>query len=194
MNEGETKVKEKNDLVILFSGGADSRLMLELALSNERIPLCILVDYGQGHIEELKFAKKQLEKKDVDYIEVKLPIEVNSGLTGDLERASYPGVHTMHVPGRNLIFISSAASIAESRGIDTVWYGPDWSDRLNNFPDCYQEWVVKVNSVLNINGSIPIKLEAPLLGMSKEFILSTLEKVFNVDIEKELFSGYGHLD
>ena len=91
------------------------------------------------------------------------------------------------------MFISLAASIAESKNINRIWLGADFSDRLNNFPDCYQEWVYRVNDVLNINGSIPINLEAPLLGMNKELILSSLENNYNVDIEKEIFSGYGDL-
>ena len=41
------------DLVILFSGGADSVLMLEMALELEMSPFCVLIDYEQLHIEEL---------------------------------------------------------------------------------------------------------------------------------------------
>lgn len=184
-------MSEKYDLVILFSGGSDSRLMLEIALSNGMNPYCILIDYGQAHKEELKFAKKQLEKRSIKYGVYDINIPVDSGLTGNLNQATYEGVHTHHVPGRNLIFLSLAASIAEAMGISKIWYGPDFSDRENLFPDCYQEWVVKVREVLNINGSIPLELEAPLLGMTKELILSTLRTTYGVDVEKELYSGYG---
>jgi len=97
----------------------------------------------------------------------------------------------MHVPSRNLMFISIAASIAEDKGIGTIWYGANWDDYLNEFPDCKQEWVGRVNKVLEINGPRPIKLEAPLLGLSKEDILRLLDS-FGVS-ETDLFSGYGDL-
>lgn len=185
-------MKNEYDLVILFSGGADSRLMLELALVNNMKPLCILIGYGQIHGQELEFAQKQLNSISVDYKEVSITLPVVSGLTGGGESGTFEGVHEMFVPSRNLIFIGIAASIAESRGINKIWYGPDYDDYINRFPDCYQEWVGKVNEVLKINGHMEVNLEAPLLGMTKEFILDTLENVFNVNLS-ELFSGYGDL-
>jgi 7-cyano-7-deazaguanine synthase in queuosine biosynthesis len=89
------------------------------------------------------------------------------------------------------MFVGIAASIAESKEIDTVWYGADWSDYINEFPDCKQEWFGRLNKVLEINGSAEIKLEAPLSGLSKENILCLLESA-GVDLNK-IFSGYGDL-
>ena len=51
------------DLVILYSGGADSRLMLSWALQLGRHPYCVLIDYQQKHIKELSYAVEQLEKR-----------------------------------------------------------------------------------------------------------------------------------
>jgi len=182
----------KKDLVILFSGGADSRLMIEMAKDIGKNPHCILIDYGQKHVQELEFAKKQLDEFDnASYQVVKLDgLNIDSGLTGDKVPDTYKGVHSMHVPSRNLMFIGIAASIAENMGIGMIWYGPDWSDFVNEFPDCKQEWVGRVNKVLEINGPTPIRLEAPLLGLSKETILSMLERKYNVT-KDQLFSGYG---
>lgn len=182
----------EKDLVILFSGGADSRLMLEMANDLGRKVHCVLVDYGQKHAQELGFAIDQLDKfEGVTWQVVKLDgLDIDSGLTGNKVPDTYEGVHSMHVPSRNLMFIGIAASIAENMGVDTIWYGPDWSDYLNIFPDCKQEWVGRTNKVLEINGPKPIKLEAPLMGLSKENILSMLERKYNVTKDK-LFSGYG---
>jgi len=178
------------NLVILYSGGADSRLLLEFAIEAGKFPYCVLIDYGQKHIEELEFAMKQLDGK-VRYTQVSLSnLGINSGLTGTLEEGQYEGVHTMHVPSRNLMFIGIAASIAENMGIDTIWYGPDWSDYLNEFPDCKQEWVGRINKVLSINGPNPITLEAPLMGLSKQNILEILKNKYNVTKDM-LYSGYG---
>lgn len=180
------------DLVILYSGGADSRVMLELCNEFDLKPYCLMIDYGQLHLEELKFAKSQLEKLMFDYQTVSISgLNVNSGLTGDGIPNFSGEVHTMHVPGRNTMFLSVAYSIAESKGIDTIWLGSDWDDRLNLFPDCYQEYIVSMNEAFKLAGPKPIKVEAPLSGLSKVNIIKMLKKR-GVEAH-EIFSGYGDL-
>ena len=177
-------------IVMLYSGGADSYLMLKIAKMARRNPYCVLIDYGQKHIEELEYADKQLKDEGVEYQIVKIKdLNVNSGLTGSLTEQRWDNVHAMNVPGRNTIFIGLAISVAENLGIDEVWYGPDFSDRLNLFPDCYQEYVVKMNEVLAISGVKPIKLVAPLLGMTKEMIIEILDNQWGIEL-KDLHSGY----
>lgn len=180
------------DLTILFSGGADSLMMFELAKEIRRNPMFVLVDYGQKHKEELEFAKKNLNDAGKTYRIVTIDnLKVDSGLTGSGDKHMYKGVHEMHVPSRNLMLVSIAASISESLGIREIWYGADFSDRVNLFPDCYQEWVVKVNEILKINGSSEIELVAPVLGMTKSHILQYLyTKGYTND---DMFSGYGDL-
>lgn len=186
----ESSEVSRKSIVMLYSGGADSVLMLRLAQMSGRDPYCLLIDYGQKHIEELDFAKKQLENEGVEYQVVKIrDLNVDSGLTGSLSESRWENVHAMNVPGRNTIFIGIAISVAENRGIDEVWYGPDYSDRINLFPDCYQEYVVKMNEVLAISGVKPIKLVAPLLGMSKELILEILDNFWNIK-PTDMHSGY----
>ncbi len=184
--------KKNYDLVILYSGGADSRLMLEFAKEMGRTPYCIMVDYGQLNIDELKFAKSHLEENFIDSQTVILGgLKVNSGLTGDGIKDETGDVHEMHVPGRNTMFLSIAYSIAESKGINTIWLGSDWDDRLNLFPDCYQEYIVAMNEVFKIAGPKPINIQAPLSGLSKIGIIRLLK---NKGIgEHEIYSGYGDL-
>jgi len=180
------------DIVMLYSGGADSMLMLKLAKMAGKVPYCVLIDYGQKHVKELEYAENQLKAEDIEigYQIIKVEnLGVDSGLTGELTEARWSNVHEMNVPGRNTIFIGLAISVAENMGIDEVWYGPDYSDRIHLFPDCYQEFVVKMNEVLAISGVKPIKLVAPLLGMTKELILEILENQFDIQ-PVELHSGY----
>jgi len=80
-------------------------------------------------------------------------------------------------------------SVAENMGINEVWYGADYSDRENRFPDCYQEYVVKMNEMMAISGVRPIKLVAPLLGMSKDLIVKILDKQFTIQLA-DMHSGY----
>jgi len=180
----------QKDIVMLYSGGADSALMLRLAQMSGRNPHCILIDYGQKHIEELDYAKRQLRNWGVQFQVIKIrDLNVDSGLTGSLDEQRWDNVHAMNVPGRNTIFIGLAISVAENMDVDEVWYGPDYSDRINLFPDCYQEYVVKMNEVLAISGVKPIKLVAPLLGMSKELILEMLDCFWSIKAD-QLHSGY----
>lgn len=180
------------DLLILFSGGSDSILMLEFAKIMGKKPYCLCIDYEQLHSKELNKAYKYLQDSKVHYHTVSLKnLKVNSGLTGDGNKNKTGEVHEMYVPGRNTIFLSIAFSVAENKDIGTIWHGADWSDRLNLFPDCYQEYFVALNKMLKYAGPKEIKVEAPLLGLSKENILELLSHM-DVDTSK-MFSGYGDL-
>ena len=180
-------MKDK-EVIILFSGGFDSTLLLEMALSIGMRPHCLLIDYGQVHKQELTFAVKSCEHHKVTYEIIKINLKVKSKLTDGVEQ--YEGVSEWHVPARNGIFVMLAASIAESMGVDLIWYGANYPDREARFPDCYQEWVYSMNQLLQKNGSRTIVLEAPLLGMSKELIKGLATELFNIT-DKIVFSGYG---
>lgn len=177
-------------VIILFSGGYDSTLLFRMAREMEMEPFCLLFDYGQKHIAELERAKALCDSISVPYQVLKIPIGVSSKLThGD---AQYEGVSEWHVPARNLTFLSFAAGIAEEKGIDLIWYGANYQDRINLFPDCYQEWVYRLNQLLEINGSRKITVEAPLIGMTKETIEAFGQAAFGIKRE-ETFSGYGEI-
>lgn len=182
--------KNKADLVILYSGGADSRLLLEFAREMRRTPICVLINYEQVHRKELEYAVKHLKEKCISHKIVDLlNLGLNSGLTGVAVPGLYEGVSPMNVPARNTMFISIAYAVAENHGITEIWYGADYSDRENQFPDCYQEYVHAMNKVLEVAPVRPIKLRAPLLGWSKEMVLEYLEH--NCGIKKgDVYSGY----
>ena len=151
-------------------------------------PLCLLIDYGQKHVAELEFADKLCIDHYVDMERITISnLDVSSKLIDG--NAKYQGVSEWHVPARNMIFIGLAASVAESQGIPLIWYGANYEDRDHLFPDCYQEWVYEMNKLLAINGSMKIRLEAPLLGMEKETIRQ-MALHFGID-NKLIFSGYG---
>jgi 7-cyano-7-deazaguanine synthase len=183
------RIIEREQVVVLFSGGADSTLLLHFAGSMNYIPFCVLMDYGQLHKEELEYAEKFCVANLINYKIVSISgYDVPSGLTtGD--KGIYEGVHSHNVPARNSIFLSIAAGVAEAIGAKKVWIGCDYSDRIGLFPDCYQEYFVKVNEMFQIAFSYPITVEAPLLGFSKQMVLDMLEKHYCVKSE-DLYTGY----
>lgn len=177
-------------VVILYSGGADSTLLIEFAKKMRKGIYALLIDYGQLHKEELEFAEKYLSKNGITYNKVSIGgLSAQSGLTGSGEKGTYVGVADHYVPGRNTMFLSVAFSEAEAQGIQEIWYGPDYSDREGLFPDCYQDYVYEINKLFAIAGSYPIKVYAPTLGFTKDMVLKLLES-FGVTKE-QLYSGYG---
>jgi len=174
----------KRDVVILYSGGADSRLMIELALMAKKRPFAVLVDYGQKHVDELKFAEKHLCDLSVPYQIVRIDgLPLDSGLTGNLQESRWETVNPMNVPARNTILLSIAMAIAENMGVKEVWYGADYSDREDLFPDCYQEYVVTMNEVCKRGMATEIKIV--------QLIFDILEHHFNIT-KDDMYSGYKH--
>lgn len=181
--------EKKPDLLVLYSGGLDSTLLLKLAVELGYTPFAMMVRYGQKHIEELNYARNNCEAWSIPFqkVCVSLPDTVRSALTTG-EHGLYEGVSEWHVPGRNLIFLGLAVSMAESLGIRKIWFGANGEDRLNQFVDCTQEWVYHANLLLKESASIPIELEAPLLGMRKETVLNLAAKLGIT--EEGVYSGY----
>jgi 7-cyano-7-deazaguanine synthase len=177
------------NIVVLFSGGADSVLLMEMAKSMGKIPLAVMINYHQKHIEELTIAEKYCFKNKIKYEEIGLKnYNVRSGLTTG-EKGIYNNVSEMNVPARNTIFLSIAAGISESNSINKVWIGCDMDDYYHKFPDCFQDYIGKINDLFKIAFSYPITVEAPLLGFSKENVLLML-KYYKID-ELDIYSGYG---
>jgi 7-cyano-7-deazaguanine synthase len=184
----EVNLMEK--VLVLFSGGADSTLLLKLAEKMKTEVFALMIFYGQLHREELDIARKYCTLNKVPFKEVTISgYDVNSGLTGSGEQNLYEGVHSHNVPARNSIFLSLAYGFAESMGIQEIWYGANFDDFENRFPDCTQEYIGKFNEILKVAAVKPIKVYAPLLGMNKGMINNLLE-LYGIKKE-EVFSGYG---
>tara|TARA_B100000900_G_C20405999_1_gene644793 strand:- start:48 stop:746 length:699 start_codon:yes stop_codon:yes gene_type:complete len=151
----------------------------------------VTFDYGQRHRRELDCVNKQLSnfaERYGDWVNLKVTnkvLDVNyirdiaptssltnkdidnpdiSNMAGDAQPVSY-------VPFRNLMFLSICSAYAESVGADTVWYGAAQVDSLAGYWDGSEEFVDTVNSVTDLNRENRIKVEAPLLVMSKEDII-----------------------
>ena len=184
-------------VLLLFSGGADSVLLLKWLVRRKDPCGLLMINYGQRHVEELDFADRFLADLPMGERDSISRFVVNLSEAFTLVRApllcgggpTYKGVNPNYVPSRNLVFVSVALSIAESYGYEEVWYGADFSDREDGFPDCFQEWVVLVDRIARINGSRPIPVRAPLLGFTKRMVEENL-RVGGVD-PAMVYSGYG---
>lgn len=175
----------KNKLVLAFSGGQDSTVLLWHAASRGYKEIHTLsFDYGQRHRRELDCVVKQISniKKmypnlvvtnkviDVSYIKA---ISPTSSLTNsDIDN---PNIHEMagdaqpvsYVPFRNQMFLSICCAYAESLSAETVWYGAAEVDSLGGYWDCSREFLNCINETISLNRMNRIVIEAPLLEMSK---------------------------
>lgn len=191
-------MQKMNKALILFSGGADSLLMLLMALdmwkaNKDQFDFAMLsFNYGQKHVEEIHYADelameytKRLVPRHMDLREIFDPVDSNL-LLG--KTADYAGVNPAHVPGRNTVFLAAALAMAESDGFHEIWHGADLSDTLGLFPDCTREYFNAMNKVFAIAGSCPIRITAPLLTLTKEEVVGELVRR-GVDMKK-VYSGY----
>lgn len=182
-------MKKYKQILLLYSGGYDSTLLLEWANKySEKPPYCVMFNYGQQHLKELEKAIDKCTIQDLEWRQIDITIPIRSKLVND-DGTRYEGVSEWYVPGRNTIFVSIAASLAETLGIDTIWIGANFEDRMNRFPDCTQEWVMSMNETLRQGLSKPIMVEAPLLGLSKKMIVQIADELGIT--EDQVFSGYG---
>ena len=179
----------KNKLVLAFSGGMDSSVLLFMAADRgyEEIHT-VTFDYGQRHRREMQcvpLQKWDLEEKypnikftnkvlDVSYLK---DISPTSSLTNldidnpDISKIAGDAQPVSYVPFRNQMFITICCAYAESLGADTVWYGAAQVDSLAGYWDGSQEFVDSFNQLTALNRQHRILIEAPLLSLSKAEII-----------------------
>ena len=179
-----------HDLVILFSGGYDSTLLMHLAKDVGLNPIALLVDYGQVHKRELAAAVKTCRKLSIPHRQMAVSLNgVDSGLTGSGEQSRYRGVHSHHVPGATRSLSVWPCRWPSRSARPRFGMGPTTSDCLNQFSDCTQQWVYAMGKATLLAASYPIELQASLLGMRKDTI-RRLGVLLGVD-EADVHSGYG---
>jgi 7-cyano-7-deazaguanine synthase len=178
--------------ILLLSGGIDSTTLLA-KLSNENYKVvAISFNYGQKHRIELDYAKINAEKYGVKkhhIIELDKILFNSSALVNcEINIATYEinelpeGQVNTYVPFRNLLFISSALSLAETMKINEVYLAFN-SDDNANFWYCRTDFVEKINAIATSNTSIQIK--TPFINFSKAEVVK-LARQFNVDLNNTI--------
>jgi 7-cyano-7-deazaguanine synthase len=169
-------------IVLAFSGGADSSVLLHMAAEKYGEIYCLFFDYGQRHKKELDCAEKQLKSinKQIEMLVIETPLNVlaptssltnNDIATPDVREMRGEAQPKSYVPFRNMLFISYLLSYAEGIGADTVWYGAAQVDSLAGYWDGSPEFLATINAVAELNREHRIKVEAPLITMSKKDII-----------------------
>jgi 7-cyano-7-deazaguanine synthase len=170
------------EAIVLLSGGLDSSTVLALAKERGYDVVALTFDYGQKHKRELNSSRKMARHfKAKEHIIV--PLNLGELLRSSLTRESMSipenrteeeissGVPSTYVPSRNIIFLSIAASIAESRGAEAIFIATNSVD-FSGYPDCTAEFMSAFQRTLDIGTKAGIdgrgvRIEAPILTKSK---------------------------
>ena len=169
-----------NRALVLFSGGQDSTTCLAWALSRYAQVETIGFDYGQRHAVELTVRPTVLQKMralshDWDnklgrdhVVDLSLIAEISdTALTRDVEITMQAnGLPNTFVPGRNLLFMTVAATLAYRRGLDVLVGGMCETD-FSGYPDCRDDSMKALQVALNLGMATRLKIETPLMWIDK---------------------------
>ena len=111
-----------NGALVLFSGGLDSTTCLYYALQKHKKVVVVSFDYSQRHKIEIRKAKKisSLLKIPHQIVKINPAIFRNTSLVNKEIKvpknfSSTQKIPNTYVPGRNILFLSYATSIAEGQ-------------------------------------------------------------------------------
>jgi len=164
--------------VILLSGGIDSAVTLYFAKNKGYRLKALIFDYNQRHKKEIECAKKIARLKKIDCRIVKCDLSwVKSSLIE--KRLRVPSQRNLksrdipltYVSGRNIIFLSYAASLAENIKAKAIFIGAHIQD-YSGYPDCRPDFLNSFQRALNLGlKNKGLKIVAPLLNKRKRDII-----------------------
>ena len=166
--------------LVLFSGGQDSTTCLAWALERYDRVETIGFDYGQRHAIELTVRPSVLQalrtmspasdrKLGEDHmIDLSLIAKISdTALTSNVEIAMLEnGLPNTFVPGRNLLFMTVAATVAYRRGLNVLVGGMCETD-FSGYPDCRDDTMKALQVTLNLGMATRLKVETPLMWIDK---------------------------
>jgi 7-cyano-7-deazaguanine synthase len=170
------------DCVAIVSGGLDSVTLLHHLVRTEgRQPVVMSFLYGQKHAREIACAQTQAARlgcappvvadltglqavfSGSALVDAAVAVPDMASVTGDPQPVTY-------VPNRNMIFLALAVALAESLGVDAVYYGAQRHD-LYGYWDTTPDFLDRLNQVYALNRRTPVRIAAPFVDYSKADIL-----------------------
>lgn len=166
--------------LVLFSGGQDSTTCLAWALERYARVETIGFDYGQRHRIELDCRPQILqtlrrrfpswgERLGEDHL---LDLSIlgqisDTALTSERAIAyAASGLPSTFVPGRNILFMTFAATVAYRRGLDVLVGGMCETD-YSGYPDCRDDSMKALQVALNLGMDKRFNVEMPLMWIDK---------------------------
>lgn len=171
--------------VVLLSGGLDSATSLAIAVDKfgaENIS-AVTIFYGQRHEKEISCAKKIAAYYNVKHYEFDAAEIFNysdSAMLNKSDKELSPTTYAeqiknnmrvdTYVPFRNGLFISIAASFADSiyKEDCEIFIGVHQDDSaVNAYADCSEKFIRTIGEAVSIGTYNKLKITAPFLGKTK---------------------------
>lgn len=176
-------------VLVLTSGGVDSTTCLGWMVSKygKENVVALSVSYGQKHTKELEASEKVAEYYGVEHIFLNLAeifrysdCSLLKHSDKDIPHESYAEqlkqtdgtpVST-YVPFRNGLFLSSAASVALSKGCEIIYYGAHSDDAAGSaYPDCSEAFNNAMNEAIYQGSGGQVRIEAPFVSWTKSQVV-----------------------
>lgn len=176
-----------NNAIILLSGGLDSVVSLAIAKRQYNEIFSLTFNYGQKSFSAEKIAAQKI----AEYYNIKNEVitldwlskistsslnttdnvpQINSKDLDNLEIAENTA-KAVWVPNRNALFVNIAACYAEAKNYNTIILGAN-KEEGETFKDNSVEFINAINNSLKNSVNQTIKLNAPLIEMTKEDIVN----------------------
>ena len=166
--------------LVLFSGGQDSSTCLAWALSRYERVETIGFDYGQRHRVEMDCRVQVLAQLrelfpawstrlgEDHVLDLRILGQLSDSALTD-ERAiamAASGLPNTFVPGRNLLFLTCAATLAYRRGLKFLVGGMCETD-YSGYPDCRDDTLKALQVALSLGMDERLVIETPLMWLDK---------------------------
>lgn len=158
-------------IVTLVSGGLDSTLVAHLATEQglEQHPL--FIDYGQrARDRELAACRAAMKFLDLPAPEIANLSGYGRLIRSGLTDTSLRVLEDAYTPGRNTLFLLTAAAYAVQRGADAVSIGLLHED-TSLFPDQTSAFLAEAENFLERAVARPIRVIAPLASFHKSDVI-----------------------
>lgn len=182
---------KNEDALVLFSGGQDSTTCLYWAKQTFRSVHALCFSYGQRHSLEVDVARVIAKEAGVSFqlldasiISQLAPNSLtDSSIVMDEEYidGSFPNTF---VPGRNLLFLTFAATIAYAKGINHIVIGVSEAD-YSGYPDCRDSFIHSANATINLAMDSKFRIHTPLMALDKAGVWRVADEMGVFDIIKD---------
>jgi 7-cyano-7-deazaguanine synthase len=166
--------------LVLLSGGQDSTVCLAWALARYGRVETVGFDYGQRHAVELEVRPVVREAISGAFPEwagrlgPDKVIDIRAfgaiGATAMTEERAIEttqrGLPSTFVPGRNLVFLTYAAALADRRGLEVLVGGMCETD-YSGYPDCRRATLDALQATLRLGMEREFSIETPLMALTK---------------------------
>jgi 7-cyano-7-deazaguanine synthase len=170
----------RSSALVLFSGGQDSTVCLAWALARYERVETVGFDYGQRHAVEL--SQRTIVREAIatafpqwaDRLGEDAVIDIRGfGAIGETAlttqraiEATQRGLPSTFVPGRNLVFLTYAAALADRRGLAVLVGGMCETD-FSGYPDCRRATLDALEAALALGMDRAFPIATPLMRLTK---------------------------